>query len=337
MNSKRRYINRASVALCAAVLFLATVSSTFASGAGEKSAAGSESTYPVSTVTLLTHSSPGGGSDLFLRQMIKYLGPKMGVTFVVKNVTGGGGAKAMAELANSPADGSVFYATTPTCIQTPMFGKTEYTIHDLEPMVNVFQDPMLLYTRAASPLKDLKDVLAAAKQSPSSVKWGGGTATELGRQILEKLKEKSASDVRIISFEGGGDLMLSVLNGTVDLGVGEPGEISSQLEAGKVRLLAIFTDERLAGFPDTPTAKEQGVDLSLTKFRGLTGPKGLPPEVVRAWETAIPKLLADPAYKAAYSSDNLIPSFMNEPKFQAYVARTETDLKDYLTSMGVIK
>jgi tripartite-type tricarboxylate transporter receptor subunit TctC len=65
--------------------------------------------YPVDTVTLTTHSSAGGGTDVFLREMVGHLGPVMGVTFVVKNVTGGSGAKAMAHLASSPTDGSVFY------------------------------------------------------------------------------------------------------------------------------------------------------------------------------------------------------------------------------------
>ncbi len=323
--------------LCAAVaLLLLSSLAVFASGTEEGSSA-DVTVYPVDTVTLITHSSPGGGSDLFLREMIKFLGPQMGLNFVVKNVRGGGGAKAMAELANSPADGSIFYATTPTCIQTPMFAETEYTIHNLEPMVNVFLDPMVVYTRKDSPLSNLKDAVAAARKSPGKARWGGGTATELGRQILEKLKEMAGVDVRIVSFEGGGDLMLSVLNGTVDMGVGEPAEIGSQLEAGQIRLLAVFTDKRLQAQSDVPTAKEQGVNLSLSKFRGLTGPKGLPPEVVKAWEQAIPKLLANPEYQAVYHANSLVPAFMDQKTFQAYVDQTETELRAYLTKMGVIK
>lgn len=328
MNVRRRHLSRLTGTLCAAGLLIASASAAWAADAPA---------YPVKTVTLITHSSPGGGSDLFLRQMIKYLGPQMGVTFVVKNVRGGGGAKALAELAKLPADGSAFYATTDTCIQTPMFGKVEYTIHDLEPMVNVFEDPEVIYTRKDSPLKSLKDVMALAKKDPKNAKWGGGTATELGRQVLERLKEAVGVDLPIVSFEGGGDAMMAVLNGSMDIAVGEPGEVSAQLEAGKIRLLAVFTEQRLVRYPDVPTAREQGVDLVLTKFRGLTGPKGLPADVVKAWEAAIPKLLANPEYKKAYDEDSLIPAFKDQKTFQAYVAKTEVDLKAYLTKMGVIK
>ncbi|WP_316979560.1 Bug family tripartite tricarboxylate transporter substrate binding protein [Shumkonia mesophila] len=328
MNVRRRHLSQLTGTLCAAGLLVASTSGVLAADTPA---------YPVKTVTLITHSSPGGGSDLFLRQMIKYLGPQMGVTFVVKNVRGGGGAKALAELAKLPPDGSAFYATTDTCIQTPMFGKVEYTIHDLEPVVNVFEDPEVIYTRKDSPLKSLKDVMAAAKKDPKNAKWGGGTATELGRQVLERLKEIVGVDLPIVSFEGGGDAMMAVLNGSMDIAVGEPGEVSAQLEAGKIRLLAAFTEQRLATYPDVPTAKEQGVDLVLTKFRGLTGPKGLPTDVVKAWEEAIPKLLANPEYKKAYDEDSLIPAFKDQKAFQAYLAKTEVDLKTYLTKMGVIK
>ena len=76
-------------------------------------ASAAQAKYPVSNVTLITHSSPGAGTDVFLRNAIKYLGPIMGTNFVVENIKGGSGAKAIAKLIASPADGSVFYGSTP--------------------------------------------------------------------------------------------------------------------------------------------------------------------------------------------------------------------------------
>ena len=83
--------------------------------------------YPNKVVTLVTHSSPGGGSDVFLREMTKYLGKYIDATFIVENVQGGSGAKAMARVASGPADGSVFYATTPTYIYTSLMSKPQST------------------------------------------------------------------------------------------------------------------------------------------------------------------------------------------------------------------
>ena len=87
--------------------------------------------YPHQVVTLVTHSSPGGGSDVFLREMSKHLGKYIKATFVVENVQGGSGARAMSRLATAKPDGSVFYATTPTYIYTSLMSKPANTYRDL--------------------------------------------------------------------------------------------------------------------------------------------------------------------------------------------------------------
>ena len=84
--------------------------------------------YPHRTVTFLTHSSPGGGSDVFLREMTRHLVKHLSATFVVENVTGGSGARALSRLATSRPDGSVFYATTPTYIYTSLLSRPPVSV-----------------------------------------------------------------------------------------------------------------------------------------------------------------------------------------------------------------
>jgi tripartite-type tricarboxylate transporter receptor subunit TctC len=306
-------------------------------GSGMKAEAAEKIPYPVKTVKLITHSSPGGGSDVILREMAKYLGTIIDANFVVDNVRGGSGAKAMAVLANSPVDGSIFYATTPTCIQIPMLAEVEYTIDDLEPVVNTFFDPMVMYAKANSPLNNLNDLITLAKEKPGETRWGGGNPSALERQIIERLRTDADVQVRVVAFEGGGDLMLAVLSGVVDVGFGEPAEILGQVEAGKIKILTTFTDERVRKFPDVPTAVEQGYDIVLPKFRGLAGPKGLSEEVVAAWEEAIPRLLEDPEFSAWYDENCLIPRYMDQETTQAFIKKSQEEYREYLTSIGLIK
>jgi tripartite-type tricarboxylate transporter receptor subunit TctC len=291
--------------------------------------------YPQKVVTLVTHSSPGGGSDVFLREMSKYLGRYINATFVVENVQGGSGAKAIARVASAPADGSVFYATTPTYIYTSLMSKPPNTYKDLDPLVNFFADSEVIYTRTDGPYKTLKDVIDHAKKERG--RWGVANPASLERQAAEQLKRAAGVTPAIVTHEGGGDMMLNVMNGTLDIGIGEIQEVRSQLEAGKLRLLATFNPERIPDKPDVPTVKESGYDIALVKFRGLAGPKGLPEAVTKVWDEAVPKLLADPEYKKNYSEEVLVPQFIPHKDYPGFVNNFATTTETFLKETGAIK
>lgn len=293
--------------------------------------------YPVSTVTLVTHSSPGGGSDVFLRELIRHLHPVMGVNFAVENVRGGSGARAVARVAQARPDGSMFYATTPTYIQTTLLSRPEYGYDALDPLAIVFLDPEVVYTRTESSHRTLGEAMAQAKANPGRQKWGAANPASLERIALEKLNRLTGARAAVVSHEGGGDLMINVLNGTLDLGIGEVQEIRSQLEAGKVRLLGVLTDERLPDFPDLPTAREQGVDLVVTKFRGLAGPKGMPDEIAAMWHVALRTVLDSPAYKAQYAKESLVPMLKGRAEARAFTAAFAAEVERDLRELGVVK
>ena len=291
--------------------------------------------YPVKTVTLITHSSPGGGSDVFLRELSRYLAPELGVTIVIKNITGGSGATAIAELANAKADGSKFYATTPTFIYTSLLSRPAFTYRDVEPLVNMFTDPELIYTSAKSPYQSLADVLTKARNSRGT--WGAANPASLERQALEQLKMVTGVNAAVISHEGGGDLMINVLNGTLDIGVGEAQELKSQLEAGSLRVLATFSDRRLLQFPSVPTVQELGHEVVVRKFRGFAGPKGLPADVISRWEQAIQAVLDNPEYKKSYMADNLRPDFLRHTDYVKFIAGFAAETEAFLHNAGIIE
>jgi tripartite-type tricarboxylate transporter receptor subunit TctC len=286
-------------------------------------------------VTLITHSSPGGGSDVFLRSMAPHLSRIMQETMIVENVEGGSGAKAMAQLARSKPDGSELYATTPTFIYTSLLSKPAASYHDLEPLVNIFYDPEVLFTAADSPYKTVKDVVEHARGGQG--RWGAANPASLERQTMERLKQKAGVTPAIATFEGGGDMLINVLNHTLDMGVGELQEMRGQLDAGKIRLLGVVGEERMTQFPDVQTVKEQGIDLSVRKFRGLAGPKGLPRDLITRWETAVRTLLDDPEYKKLYLADGLQPGFMPHDEYVTFMSTFGNDTAVFLKESGVIR
>ncbi len=291
--------------------------------------------YPRTTVLLATHSSPGGGSDVFLREMAPYLSRIMGINVVVDNIAGGSGAKAMASVARTKPDGGLLYATTPTFVYTSLLSRPPATYRELEPLVNVFFDPEVIYTAADSKFKTLRDVLDQARKTRG--RWGAANPASLERQTLERLKQKAGANAVVVTFEGGGDMLINVLNHTLDIGIGELQELRAQIDARKVRLLGVVGETRIAQFPDVQTVKEQGIDLAVRKFRGLAGPKGTPPAVIAAWEAAIPRLLADPAYKKIYTQNGLEPGFLAHREYVAFMNDFGKQTAAFLKESGAIR
>ena len=219
--------------------------------------------------------------------------------------------------------------------RSSLLSKPSKTYNDLEPVVNFFTDSEIAYTRANGPYKTLKDVLDKAKASRG--RWGAANPASLERQAAEQLKTAAKVNAAVVSHEGGGDLMINVLNGTLDMGVGEIEEIRAQLESGKVRLLATFNPTRMPAYPNVPTVKELGYNVTVEKFRGLAAPKGLPPDVVKVWNEAAQKILADPEYKKAYGAESLIPNYLAHDQYGPFIGKFAGDTGKFLKDSGVIR
>lgn len=291
--------------------------------------------YPVQTVRLITHSSPGGGMDVFLRKIGQHLGPIMGVNFVVESVTGSGGAAAMAAVVNGPKDGSVFYGSTPTHIITSLLSNPSVTYEEMAPVVNLFNDPQTVYVLADSPYQSLGDIVADAQENPSSIVVSVSTPGSLDRQVMEEFQALTETSMIVLTHDGGGDAILSVLNGTAQVGVSEIAELRGQMEAGKVRIIATYTDERVPGIGDVPTAREQGYDLVVSKFRGIAGAKDLPPDVIAAWEEGVATLMEDPEFRDWYEAEGLQNAYQTQA--EALAARDEfvVSLQAFFDEFGI--
>lgn len=293
--------------------------------------------YPTKPVVLVTHSSPGAGGDIFLRNLAKYLEPYMKTGLAIENRAGGGGAVALNYIATARPDGYILYGVTPTYLQTPLLGKTARTYKDTTAIVNVFIDPMILYVRNESPYKSAKDIIEFAKKNPGKQRWGCATTGSIEHMISHHIQKVAKINVVPVTFEGGGDLLIAVLGGHVDLGLGEPGEVMGQVEAKKVRILSNFTAGRLGMLPDIPSMKELGYDVVVEKFRGIVGPKGVPDEAIKFWEEKIQQVLKDPKYKQYYESVNLVPEFMGSKAYTEYIDKKNSEITEYLKEIGLLK
>jgi tripartite-type tricarboxylate transporter receptor subunit TctC len=186
-----------------------------------------------------------------------------------------------------------------------------------------------------SPYKTLAEMVEKAKAEPNSVKFGVTTPGSLDRQVMEKFKALTGVEAPVITHDGGGELLISVLNGTVDLGIGEIQELSAQLEGKEVRLITTYTKDRLEQFPDVMTAREQGIDLVVNKFRGIAGPKGLPDDILAKWEEGIQSVLKDPEFKDWYSAQSLVPNFMAHEEYAQFLDEFADEQKVFFKKYGI--
>ena len=309
----------ARMLICALLVALAT-----------QAAACTRNGEPRRVVTLVTHSSPGGGSDVFLREMAPHLSRIMGEIFIVENIQGGSGARAMATIARARPDGRMFYATTPTFIATSLLSRPAAKYTDLEPLVNLFFDPEVIYTAADSKFATLQEVIAHARGGGG--KWGAANPASLERQVLEQLKEKAGVAPAVTTFEGGGDMLINVLNHTLDMGVGELQEIRSQLDARRIRLLAVVGENRLPSFPISRRPRNRGSISRCASFAGWPVRRARRLTSSGCGRRQFPRLLADAEYGKIYLANSLQPGFIPHAEYVGFMEKfgseTEAFYKD---------
>lgn len=287
--------------------------------------------WPPSRLTLITHSSPGGGGDIMARELGRTLERLHGTTVVVENRVGGSGAVAMVYLERrAPRDGSTLQVITPTHLITPLRIRGVPSYRDMTPVAGLVMDPTVIFVRSDSRFHGMSDMVAYARQHPGALKWGIGSAGSLDHLVVEEIKEKAGISVASVPHEGGGDAMLSVLGGHIDAGIGEPIKVLGQVRAGNIRILSVFDTVRLAEFPDVPAIGELGYEMQSRKFRGVWGPPGLPPGLVDAIADVLVIASGEEPFLTYRRDGGMIPEFRRGSEFGAFLTEANAFVERFV-------
>ena len=236
--------------------------------------------FPNKPIRIVTWSSVGGGGDVLARQLQAPLIEAAGVAVNVVNKPGGSGAVAMEYLSSQAADGYTVLVGTASGVITPHTTGSNFSLADFKGVIRIQMDPEVLMVRSDSPWNNVSDVIADAKANAGSVKWGGAFLGSLDSVLAYQIAAASETEFSYVPFEGGGDAMTALLGGHVPVLIGSPSEVAAQVEAGKIRLIAVATPERLESLPDLPTLREEGLDLTAVLWRGVVAPKDTPDAMV---------------------------------------------------------
>jgi putative tricarboxylic transport membrane protein len=302
--------------------FLFTAMLALAASGGQTLAQGFTPTRPVEVVV---HTGPGGGSDLLARAVALMMEKEklLPVRMQVANKTGGGGTVAAAYLAEKRGEQHTIGFFTGVWLTNPLTSaEAKVSLRDLTPVARLVLEPALVAVKADAPYKTLADFVAAAKQSPGQLKQSGGSITSRDNVVRQQLQKASGARWTFISFPGGGERIAALLGGHVNMMVIEPAEAGEHIRAGNMRVLAQVSDKRLGAFPEVPTLKEAGFDVSpVPQVRGVVAPPGIPRENVAYWEGVFRKLtqtdswrkfLADNQFEDGYQSSAELAKFYDE-------------------------
>ena len=239
--------------------------------------------YPERPVTMMTGYPAGGMVDITARPLVEGMKKKFPKGLAIVNRPGAGGSIAVAEVAQAKPDGyTIILTPLSTLVIHPQMNDLPYkTPDDYEPIVNVIAYYPLLAVKADAPWKTVQEFVAAAKASPGKLRVGSpgeGTSSHLN---LEELMRVAAFKVTHVPFSGWGESSPALLGGHIEGVIAQPGEVKPQVDARKMRVLAVFQKKRHEYFSDAPTATELGWEVSNGVWFLLVAPKGTPAPVVK--------------------------------------------------------
>ena len=175
-----------------------------------------------------------------------------------------------------------------------------------------------------SPYKSLKDLIAAAKQKPNSIRVGGTGPAGSDAIIRNRIEKAANVQLNYIVFLSGGEVNAALLGGNVDFASPNPSEATQLVKAGRLRPLAMFSPQRLENWKDVPTAREQGVDVTLEQFRGVVAAGGLTKEQSLFWQNAMVKMFQSPGFKKYLQENGLRPLVKVGADVDKYLAEQTT-------------
>lgn len=285
----------------------ASLALTACGGVKTSSGGGGDSDgYPSGTVEMLVGASAGGSSDLISRAVSKGLSDELGGSFPVINREGANGALAAAQVRDAEPDGSTIAIQNASLFTiTPLaVAEDEVTsIDDFEVVHGVSRDDYVLVTNTKSGYKSIEDLQKAGKKLTYGT-TGVGTGAQLSCALTYASADVAAEAV---PFDGGAPALTAVLGDQVDTACLQIGEAIENIDSGKLIPISVFGPERVEFLPDTPTAKEQGLDVEVTQYRFMTVPKGTPDDVKDALIKGMTATFASDEYKTFNEQNNLTP------------------------------
>lgn len=323
MNGQKKFFGALLVLVAFVALFAAVVP-----------VRASAADYPTKPIVAIVPFSPGGGNDVLLRLVAKYITPFLGETLIVENKPGAGGQIGWTALSKARPDGYTIGATTlPSMILIKSLRENvPFDLDDFQYICNFQVDPIIWVVEKESQFKTAQDIVDYAKSNPKKLNVAGdGPESNVQLQHLVAAKLLGIS-TNFISYSGSGPALTAVLGKKVDLAATTLSSAMPHIEGGRLRPLVLFYSAKMDVIPDTPIAEEAfGVSIPSIGMaaRGVAAPKDVKAEQIAVLEKAFKAVAESPEFLEQAKSLGLVIRFMDSKESTALVKEMTTLVEQY--------
>jgi tripartite-type tricarboxylate transporter receptor subunit TctC len=302
---------------------------------GLAASAASAQKFPDRPITLICPFTAGAAADVPLRALAQAMSKELGQTVVVDNRPGAAGTLGASLLANAKPDGYTLAQVTNTILRQPFITKTTYDpIKDFTYVIGVSTFEFGLVVDASAPWKTFQEFADHAKRNPGRVSYGTIGVGSVPHQVMNRIGATLGVEWNHVPYKGSAPAQTDLQGGHITA-LSDTTGWSPLVDAGKVRLLAVYGDKRLKRYPQAPTLKDLGLGISDNSPWGIAAPKGVPPDRIKIIHDAAQKALRDPAFIAALETTANEVHYMSTQQYQSYMAGRVPIEKDVVEKYGL--
>jgi len=277
--------------------------------------------YPSRPIRIVVGFQPGGGVDISARAIAQKLSDPLGQSVVVDNRPGASGNIAAELVAKAQPDGYTFLMSNSTIAIPSLFVKLPFDVkHDLAPLSLVAMGPSVLVAHPSMPVKDVKSLIALAKAKPNDVIYGSGGTGNITHLEMALFNYMSATRMTHVPYKGGAPSVVGLLSGEVQVLFTSIPSILPQIQAGKVRALAVSTAKRNTALPNVPTVSEAGIPgYDAASWYALFAPAGVSKDILNRVSREVVKVMTVPDVRQRFAGDGFEPVGNTPDEFRKFI------------------
>jgi tripartite-type tricarboxylate transporter receptor subunit TctC len=295
--------------------------------------------WPTKAIRFVVPFAPGGTSEVVARSVAAELTKQLGQTVYVENKPGGAGVTAMQEVARATPDGHTIILThVGTLAVNPyMLTNQPYDVNkDFMPVTLLAKVPNVFVIHPDLPAKNFKEFISYAKANPGQLNYGSAGNASAGHLAMEYLKLVTGTYITHIPYRGTGPQLTDLLAGRTQASSAGMPALGAHIRSGKLRAIAVGTQQRIASMPDVPTVAELGFkNFETSQWYGIHVPAGTPPEIVKRLQEESLKALKSSAVTERFATDNAVGGGGPSSEYAAFIKNEQAIWSDIVKRAGI--